>query len=77
MTTESLDLLSLHKVYEYASPYQKIGKVISNKGMVYEVSLPRAVIGSNVEFVTEFGERCDGEVVSIQGNRCLAMPYQE
>ena len=33
--------------------------------------------GSNVEFVTEFGDRCLGEVVSIDGNRCLTMPYEE
>lgn len=72
-----LDLSSIHRNYEYSSPYQKIGKVFSNKGMVYEVNLARAVIGSNVEFVTEFGDRCLGEVVAINGNRCMAMPYEE
>jgi flagellum-specific ATP synthase len=72
-----LDFCSLHKAYEYSLPYQKIGKVIANKGMLYEISLPRAVIGCNVEFVTEFGTRCMGEVVSINGNRCFAMPYEE
>ncbi len=72
-----LDLSSIHRNYEYSSPYQKIGKVFANKGMVYEVNLARAVIGSNVEFVTEFGERCLGEVVAINGNRCMAMPYEE
>ncbi len=78
MTTEHLlDFCTLHKAYEYALPYQKIGKVISNRGMLYEVSLPRAVIGSNVEFVTEFGTRCLGEVVAINGNKCFAMPYEE
>jgi flagellum-specific ATP synthase len=58
-------------------PYQKIGKIHSSQGMGYEVNLSRAVIGSNVEFVTEYGERCFGEVVSIKGNRCLVMPYSE
>lgn len=72
-----LDLSSIHRNYEYSSPYQKIGKVFANKGMVYEINLARAVIGSNVEFVTEFGERCLGEVVAINGNRCMAMPYEE
>lgn len=72
-----LDLSSIHRNYEYSSPYQKIGKVFANKGMVYEVNLARAVIGSNVEFVTEFGDKCLGEVVAINGNRCMAMPYEE
>jgi len=72
-----LDLESIHNLYEHSLPLQKIGKVVSSKGLLYEVQLPRAVIGSNVEFVTEFGERCFGEVVSINGQRCLAMPYQE
>jgi len=72
-----LDLSSIHRNYEYASPYQKIGKVFANKGMVYEINLARAVIGSNVEFETEFGDKCLGEVVAINGNRCMAMPYEE
>lgn len=72
-----LDLSSIHKNYEYSSPFQKIGKVFSNKGMVFEINLPRAPIGANVEFVTEFGDRSLGEVVGINGNRCMAMPYDE
>ncbi|MBT5092789.1 MAG: hypothetical protein HOM21_01010, partial [Halobacteriovoraceae bacterium] len=62
-----LDFSQIHKSYEYSTPFQKIGKVFSNKGMVYEVNLARAVIGSNVEFVTEYGETCMGEVISIKG----------
>lgn len=76
-TNNILDLEAIHKAYEYATPYQKIGKVRASKGMLYEINLARAVIGSNVEFVTEFGDSCLGEVVSIDGNRCLAMPYSE
>ena len=72
-----LDLSSIHKNYEYSSPFQKIGKVYSNKGMVFEVNLARAPIGANVEFVTEFGDRSLGEVVGINGARCMAMPYDE
>ncbi len=64
MMSKSLDIETIHKTYEYSSPYQKIGKVVSSKGMLYEVNLARAVIGSNVEFVTEFGDSCLGEVVS-------------
>lgn len=74
---DELDLLAIHKAYEYSTPYQKIGKVFANKGMLFEVNLSRAVIGSNVEFVTEFGERCLGEVVAINGHKCMAMPYDE
>lgn len=78
MSNEStLNINALHKAYEYATPYQKIGKVHANKGLVYEINLSRAVIGSNVEFVTEFGEECLGEVVAINGHRCMAMPYHE
>lgn len=74
---ELLDLSPIYKGYETSMPYQKIGKIVSSKGMLYEVSLARAVLGSNVEFETEFGERCLGEVVSINGNRCFVMPYQD
>lgn len=74
---KSLDLTSIHKNFEYSSPYKKIGKVYANKGMVFEVNLSRAPIGANVEFVTEFGEKSLGEVVGINGNRCLCMPYDE
>ncbi len=76
-TLSNLNLDGVHKNYEYSTPYQKIGKIYSNKGNLYEVSLAKAVIGANVEFVTEFGHRSLGEVVSIKGNRCLAMPYDE
>ncbi len=76
-TAAVLDIQSIYKSYEHSLPYQKIGKVVSNRGLLYEISLPRAVIGCNVEFVTEFGETCLGEVVAIDGNRCLAMPYDD
>lgn len=72
-----LDLDSIHRSYEYSLPYQKIGKVYANRGMLYEITLPKAVIGSQVEFITEFGDSCMGEVVSIEGGKCLAMPYEE
>ena len=74
---KNLDLSSIHKNYEYASPFQKIGKVFANKGMVFEVNLRIATCGANVEFVTEFGDKSLGEVVGINGNRCMAMPYDE
>jgi flagellum-specific ATP synthase len=77
MTDLSLDFGPIIRAYDYSTPYEKIGKVHSNKGGIYEINLSRAVIGSNVEFITEFGDKCFGEVVGINGNRCMAMPYEE
>ncbi len=74
---ELLDLELIHKAYEYASPYQKIGKVCASRGSIYEVNLSKAVIGNCVEFVTEFGERSMGEVVGIRENRCQVSPYDD
>lgn len=77
MSDLSLDFGPIIRAYDYSIPYEKVGKVHSNKGGIYEINLSRAVIGSNVEFVTEFGDKCFGEVVGINGNRCMAMPYEE
>ncbi len=74
METTSKILL---KEIENKSPYQNIGKIISSRGTLYEAILPRAVIGCNVEFVTELGERSLGEVVGINGNHCMVMPYND
>lgn len=59
------------------TPYQNIGKIISSKGMIYEATLPKAVMGCCVEFVTQTGESCLGEVVGIDSNKCKVMPYDE
>jgi flagellum-specific ATP synthase len=45
--------------------------------MIFEAHLPRAIIGSNVEFKTENGEATFGEVVALRNGKCLAMPYNE
>jgi flagellum-specific ATP synthase len=73
----SLDLKTLFREFEHKSPYQKIGKIVASKGTLYEANLPRAIIGSNVEFQTELGTHCLGEVVSINGTKCMVMPYQD
>ncbi len=76
----SLDLLNLNpinKAFEKAQLYQKIGKIRSSKGNVYEVSLPRAQIGSKVEFITDSGTSCFGEIIALRGKLCLAMSYEE
>lgn len=43
MSEVELDINTLFKAHEHATPYQKIGKILSSQGMVYEVSLPKAV----------------------------------
>ncbi len=67
----------IYKEFEANSPYQNIGKILSSHGMIYEATLPRAVMGCSVEFVTQTGERCLGEVVGIDGEKCKVMPYKE
>ncbi|MBY0518421.1 MAG: FliI/YscN family ATPase [Bacteriovoracaceae bacterium] len=58
-------------------PWQRIGKIISTRGMVYEASISRAVLGSHVEFETEAGDKSLGEVVALQNGKCMVMPYNE
>ncbi len=72
-----LDLNKIIRHIENRIPYEKIGKIIGSRGMVYEAAVPRAVLGSNVEFIAENGERSLGEVVAIQGQNCMVMPYNE
>jgi len=72
--------LNLNKIIRHIEnriPYEKIGKITGSRGMVYEASVPRAVLGSNVEFICENGERSLGEVVAINGQNCMVMPYNE
>ncbi|MCB9060050.1 MAG: FliI/YscN family ATPase [Halobacteriovoraceae bacterium] len=76
-STPELNFSPIRKIFESSVPFQKIGKVVSGRGLVYKVNLPRAVIGSNVEFITEFGDVSLGEVVGIDGRSCVAMPYDD
>jgi flagellum-specific ATP synthase len=75
--SEDLNLSQILRHIENRIPYEKIGKIKASRGMVYEASVPRAILGSNVEFVAENGERSMGEVVAIQGANCMVMPYNE
>lgn len=75
--SNNLNLDQILRHIENRIPYEKIGKIISSRGMVYEASVPRAVLGSNVEFIAENGERSLGEVVAINGQNCMVMPYNE
>ena len=72
-----LNFKSVLRHIESRIPYEKIGKIIASRGMVYEAAVPRAVLGSNVEFIAENGERSLGEVVAIAGANCMVMPYDE
>lgn len=74
---EGLGLNQILRHIENRIPYEKVGKIRSSRGMVYEASVPRAILGSNVEFVAENGERSLGEVVAISGQNCMVMPYNE
>ncbi len=73
----SLDFKPIFKEFSSSTPYQNIGKILSSHGMIFEATLPRAVMGCNVEFVTQAGDRCLGEVVGIDGHKCKVMPYQD
>ena len=73
----SLNLNQILRHIESRIPYEKIGKIIAPRGMVYEAAVPRAILGSNVEFIAENGERSLGEVVAINGQNCMVMPYNE
>jgi flagellum-specific ATP synthase len=73
----NLELNQIIRHIENKIPYEKIGKILASRGMVYEASVPRAILGSNVEFIAENGERSLGEVVAIQGQNCMVMPYNE
>lgn len=77
MTEGRLHLDRILRHIETKIPYEKVGKIVASRGMVYEAAVPRAVLGSNVEFVAENGERSMGEVVAIQGQNCMVMPYNE
>jgi flagellum-specific ATP synthase len=74
---DDLNLRGLVKWTENRVPWQRIGKIVATRGMVYEASVPRAVLGSHVEFETEDGERSLGEVVALQNGKCMVMPYNE
>lgn len=73
----SLDFKQIYKDFESRTPYQNIGKITASQGLIYEATLPRAVIGCGVEFVTQVGTRTFGEVVGIQGDSCKVMPYED
>ena len=77
MTNDVLDFSQIYKDFESTTRYQNIGKILASHGMLYEATLPRAVLGCCVEFKTQTGESCLGEVVSINGDRCKVMPYDD
>lgn len=77
MNDFALDFKPIYKDFESSTPYQNIGKILSSHGMLFEATLPRAVMGCRVEFKTQSGDSCMGEVVGINGERCKVMPYDD
>lgn len=77
MSNLGINYRQAYKDFESSTPYQNIGKILSSNGMLYEAVLPRAVMGCNVEFFTQTGESCLGEVVGINGEKCMVMPYKD
>lgn len=77
MNNDNIDFTQIYKEFESSTPYQNIGKVLASHGMLFEATLPRAVMGCCVEFRTQSGNTCLGEVVGINGDRCKVMPYDD
>ena len=77
MNSDGLNFSQILKDFESRTPYLNIGKVISSHGMLFDAVLPRAVMGCGVEFKTQSGHTCLGEVVGINGDRCKVMPYDD
>ena len=77
MNEFELDFKPIYKDFESSTPYQNIGKILSSHGMLFEATLPRAVMGCCVEFKTQSGDTCLGEVVGINGDKCKVMPYDD
>lgn len=77
MSEFDLDFRNIYREFESSTPYQNIGKILSSQGMLFEATLPRAVMGCCVEFKTQQGNTCLGEVVGINGPKCKVMPYDE
>ncbi len=73
----NLDFEGLEKKRLGIQPYKITGKIYSNKGMGYLVSMANAIVGNQVLFKNENGESCEGEVIGIEGSKCFVMPYKE
>ena len=73
----SLDLTGIYKKKSQLNLYREEGTVIETRGMVYEVSLRRATLGSCVNFVNDDGSIYPGEVVGLLAESCIVMPYNE
>jgi flagellum-specific ATP synthase len=74
---EEIAFKKLIKKLETTVPYGRIGKIVSSRGMLYEASVPKGVLGCQVNFVTSTGEESLGEVVGIQGTKSMVMPYND
>ncbi|MBT4790046.1 MAG: EscN/YscN/HrcN family type III secretion system ATPase, partial [Halobacteriovoraceae bacterium] len=77
MINDEISFKQIYREFESTTPYQNVGKILSSQGMLFEATLPRAVMGCCVEFQTQAGDKCLGEVVGINGERCKVMPYDD
>lgn len=76
-TNSQLNYSKIYSRFHATQPYEIVGKILSSRGNVFKTKLDHAIIGSNVEFVTDIGERCMGEVVGIEEGHCLVMPFED
>ncbi len=70
--------LNIENIYfkkNQLTPYVEEGKVLETKGMVYQVSLVSAALGSRVRLINEDKSEHYGEVVGLSSKGCLVMPY--
>ena len=71
------DFQNAEKIIKNQRSYFEEGKILESRGLVYKTKLERATLGALVEFKTENGGKCLGEVVSIDRDFCTVMPYEE
>ena len=74
---ENWDFRSIQSQIQRVPNLVEQGKILESKGLVYKTNLSKATIGSLVEFETDLGEKSIGEVVSLNSNSCIVMPYEE
>ena len=73
----TINISEIYKRKNQLTPFREEGQVLETRGMVYEVSLSSASLGSRVKFIAENGNIHYGEVVGLYPNSCLVMPYQD
>lgn len=73
----SFDIARLYQKKNQLSPYREEGQVLQTKGLVFKVSLKSATLGSRIMFKNEDGQINHGEVIGLEADSCLVLPYQD